>query len=130
MLARLAVDTLFVLASAPAEAQSLNAMVNQPANTLRQLGEKLGSCFADVTLSPGSEVTIMFSLKRDGSLNGKPRITYAKLPPDDSQRNGDAAVIAHALGVCLPIPITDDLGGAIAGRPFTLHLGGKRPTDL
>jgi hypothetical protein len=130
MFARLASALLLVLIAAPAEAQSADALLAQPANTLRQLGEKLGSCFADAPLSPGSEVTIMFSLKRDGSLNGKPRITYAKLPPDESHRNGDAAVIAHALGGCMPISITADLGGAIAGRVFTLHIGGKRPTDL
>ena len=101
-----------------------------PANTLRDLSAKLDACFASVKLNTEAEATVVFSLKRNGSLNGKPRITYAKLPPDESRRNGDAAVISHALGGCLPIPVTDSLGGAIAGRVFTLHLGGKRPTDL
>ena len=72
----------------------------------------------------------MFSLKRNGSLNGKPRISYTKLPADEALRNGDTDAIARALDGCLPIPITDGLGGAIAGRPIALRIGGKRPTDL
>jgi len=130
MFARLASVLLFALVAAPAHAQSADTLVAQPANTLRQLWEKIGGCFADTHLSSGSEVTVVFSLKRDGSLNGKPRISYSKLPADESVRNGDAAAIAHALDACLPIQITDGLGGAIAGRPIALRIGGKRPTEL
>jgi hypothetical protein len=130
MFARLARVLLFALIAAPAEAQSADALLAQPANTLRQLWEKIGACFADTNLSSGSEVTVVFSLKRNGSLNGKPRISYTKLPADEALRNGDTAAIARALDACLPIPITDGLGGAIAGRPIALRIGGKRPTEL
>ena len=130
MFARFAVVMLFALIAAPADAQSADPLQAQPANTLRQLWEKIGACFADTTLSSGSEVTVVFSLKRDGSLNGKPKISYTKLPADEGLRKGDTAAIAHALDACLPIPITDELGGAIAGRPIALRIGGKRPTEL
>jgi hypothetical protein len=113
---------IVVLAAAPACAE--------PANTLQELWKKFGACFAGVQLSTDSEVTVVFSLKRNGSLNGKPRISYANLVADETQRASDAQAIAHALDACLPVEITDGLGGAIAGRPFALRIAGKRQTDL
>ena len=119
---RFALALAFVLAATLARAA--------PANTLKDLDARLGACFAGVLLSSDAEVTIVFSLKRNGSLNGKPRISYAKLPSDPSQRSSDAATIAHALDACLPIEITDGLGGAIAGRPIALRIGAKRQTGI
>jgi hypothetical protein len=113
---------IVVLAAAPARAE--------PANTLREIWRTFGGCFAGVRLSTDSEVTVVFSLKRNGSLNGKPRISYAKLIADQTQRASDAQAIARALDACLPVAITDGLGGAIAGRPLALRIGGKRQTDL
>ncbi len=47
---------------------------------VRELYTALGECVKSArTGLPGSELTILFSLKRDGSLLGKPRISHAKL---------------------------------------------------
>ena len=43
------------------------------------------------------------------------------------ERAADARAIAQALDACLPIAITDGLGGAIAGRPIALRLGWRKP---
>jgi len=53
-----------------------------PANTLNDLWQGLSTCArrAQVALDAArSEVTVRFTLKRDGSLQGKPRITYSRL---------------------------------------------------
>ena len=50
-----------------------------PANTLRELNAAIGECLKVPAGLPGSEIKILFSLKRDGSLLGTPRITHAKL---------------------------------------------------
>jgi len=98
-----------------------------PANTLRDLSARLNGCFAGVKLTSEAEATVVFSLKRDGSLNGKPRLSYTKFPADEAERAADARAIAQALDACLPIAITDGLGGAIAGRPIALRLGWRKP---
>jgi hypothetical protein len=67
---------LLVFAAAP------NAHA-EPASTLNELWHLLGSCSQSVggpAESAGSEVTVLFSIKRDGSLQGQPRITLSSMP--------------------------------------------------
>ena len=119
--ARAAVVALFALAAAPALAQDA-----APANTLRDLGARLEACLktghSRDELANGSEVTVLFALKRDGSLMGRPRITHSSLIGGvDDQRLFLAAVIT-AIDGCLPLAVTPGLGGAIAGRPIALRV--------
>lgn len=101
-----------------------------PADNLKALWAYLGSCVKIEGASPGaagSEVTVLFSMKRDGSLNGKPRIAHSKLlGSEDDQRSFIGAALG-AVSRCLPADITDGLGGAIAGRPLRLRLTSSKP---
>ena len=121
MLKRLVLCLVAALAAQPARAE--------PANTLRELGARLQACLAGVRLVGDADVTVVFSLKRDGSLNGRPRLSYAKLPGDQAARQADARAIAEGLDACLPIAITGALGGAIAGRPMSVRIGRKVESD-
>jgi hypothetical protein len=70
-------------------------------------------------------------LKRDGSLLGKPRITYSDLSGDPGDQKRFVEDALAAINRCVPIEITDGLGGAVAGRPITVKIGpAKRATDL
>jgi hypothetical protein len=115
---------LLALAAVPTPAQA------EPADTLPELWRALGAC-SRVSGVPaaaaGSEVTVLFSLKRDGGLLGQPRITHSHLTggPDDQRAFVSAAL--SGIARCLPVPITPGLGGAIAGRPFRLRIIGQRP---
>jgi hypothetical protein len=96
-----------------------------PANTLPELWRELSACVKAPSDSAGSELTIVFALKRDGSLLGKPRITHSHLLGD---ANAQRAFVANAIGAlakCLPLSLTDDLGGAIAGRPLSIRIAGR-----
>jgi hypothetical protein len=96
-----------------------------PANSLRELYAALGECVKAPVGVPGSEITVVFSLKRNGSLLGKPRISHAKLLGDaNAQRDFVASVLA-GFNRCLPISITDGLGGAVAGRPMRFRVIGR-----
>jgi len=98
----------------------------EPANTLQDLWARLQVCLdqgkgAD-ELAKGSEITILFALRRDGTIFGRPRITHSNLRGDlDDQKRFVAAAIS-ALDQCLPIEVTPGLGGAIAGRPIALRI--------
>ncbi len=116
-----AAAALFAIAAAPAGAQDA-----APANTLHDLGARLEACLktghSRDDLANGSEVTVLFALKRDGSLMGRPRITHSSLIGGiDDQKLFLAAVIS-AIDACLPLAITPGLGGAIAGRPIALRV--------
>ncbi|MGH1573438.1 hypothetical protein ACRAWG_25695 [Methylobacterium sp. P31] len=70
---------------------------------------------------------MLFSLKRDGSLQGQPQITHSYLLGDmEAQRTFIAGALA-AVARCLPLAVTDGLGGAIAGRPLRLRLISRPP---
>lgn len=105
------------LAGSPAQAG--------PANTLHDLWDALGACARRAQVAReagGSEVTVLLTLKRDGSLQGKPRITYARLVGDSDQQRAFIAASLAAIAGCFPIPITDGLGGAVAGRPIRFRI--------
>jgi hypothetical protein len=106
----------------------------EPANTLHEMGARFQACLigAPGPYGPGdSEITIVFALKRDGSLLGRPRITHSKLLGDlDEQRRFVASAIA-AIESCLPLEVTAGLGGAIAGRPIALRIiNGRWRTEI
>ncbi|MCJ2132679.1 hypothetical protein MKK69_01110 [Methylobacterium sp. J-026] len=107
-----------MLAGSPAHAEA--------ANSLHALWETLGACARRAQVAPeaaGSEVTVLFTLKRDGTLQGKPRITYARLVGDRDQQQAFIAATLSAIAGCFPIAITDGLGGAVAGRPIRFRMG-------
>ena len=99
-----------------------------PANTLVELQRQLRACMAGKPLGPaGSRLTIMLTMKRDGSVFGKPRITFSHLEGDKDTRRQFVDDAERAVETCLPFRITPSLGGAIAGRPFVISLGRLKP---
>jgi hypothetical protein len=111
------IASLAFLAASPIEARSA------PANSLPDLWRELSACVKVPGDGAGSELTIIFALKRDGSLLGKPRITHSHLLGDAEAQNAFVAGAIEALAKCLPASITDGLGGAIAGRPLSIRIG-------
>ncbi len=119
------IASLAFLATSPIEAETA------PANTLPDLWRELSACVRAPSESVGSEVTILFTLKRDGSLLGKPRITHSHLLGDGDAQNAFVAGAVGALAKCLPVSITDGLGGAIAGHPLSIRIGRvPKQTDI
>ncbi|WP_426219584.1 hypothetical protein [Methylobacterium sp. NFXW15] len=113
--------------------ETLRATINVPladkpagaADTLRQLFPALAACwsaprFTATPHGPDVQVTARLSLRRDGSLIGTPRITYAAGIPDSDRPALTRATVA-ALGRCTPVRLTPGLGRAIAGRPMALR---------
>jgi hypothetical protein len=100
-----------------------------PANSLREFYTALAECMKAPAGPPASEVTVVFSLKRDGSLLGKPRISHAKLFGDAKDQKEFVGGVLAAFGGCLPVNITEGLGGAIAGRPMSFRVT-SRPREV
>ena len=69
----------------------------------------------------------MFAVRRDGSAFGKPRVSYSHLEGDAEQKERFLADVEQAIDACLPLKVTPALGGAIAGRLFSVTLGGPKP---
>jgi hypothetical protein len=104
------------------------AATSAPADTLRDLFIALNQCLLNAPAGmPGSEITIVFSLKRDGTLLGKPRISHAQLSGNLEVQRKFLAGALEAFGKCLPLRITVGLGGAIAGRPLSARIVSRPP---
>lgn len=120
-----AIVAFVALAAAAAFAPSASAQ--PPVSTLREVGPALTRCWEAPAGMDGHEVTLRFSLRRDGTLIGAPRITYSRLPGDDADARRFVASVLAAIADCLPVALTDELGGAIAGRPLTIRFLATRP---
>jgi hypothetical protein len=94
-----------------------------PANTLQELRGQFSNCLAKSSLVVGSQMTIVFAVRRDGSAFGKPRISYSHLMGDADEKQRFLAEVRKAIDACLPLRVTPALGGAIAGRLFSVILG-------
>ena len=67
------------------------------------------------------QITVQMSFKRNGDLFGQPRITFESAGTSDDERLAYRIAVAQMLKRCSPLPFTDALGNAVAGRPFTMR---------
>jgi len=113
---------------APLAANIAGAQDSAPANTLMDIRHQFGGCLRRTPVgSNGSRVTIIFSLKRDGSIFGKPRITFSHVEGGEEAGKRFLEDAERAVDSCLPIKVTPALGDAIAGHQFFITLGGPKP---
>ena len=62
---------------------------------------------------------------RKGEVFGKPRIAYSKLSGDKSTQQDFVSAALKAIADCTPLKFSDQLGGAVAGRPFSIRFIGR-----
>ncbi|WP_019903317.1 hypothetical protein [Methylobacterium sp. 77] len=95
-----------------------------PADTLQTLYPRLTACWripAGLAGFARTEITARFALRRDGSVIGEPRITFAMQNADHRGRDILTRATLDAIRRCTPVAITPALGAAIAGRPIALR---------
>ena len=100
-----------------------------PLNTLQDLGAALRSCWIPPPLErshPGMQITVQMSFRRNGELFGQPRITFESADASDDDRLAYRVAVAGMVRRCAPLPFTDGLGNAVAGRPFTMRFVDNR----
>lgn len=114
------------LTAADASAGDRPCGSREPINTLNQMWGALYACWQPPPGSEGMEITLTFSLRRDGSLFGKPRASWSKLSGTTEQQHVFVASVLAALERALPLPLTDSMGGAIAGNPLAMRFAAVR----
>jgi hypothetical protein len=95
-----------------------------PLGRLRDLFPAIGACWsppAGLSRLEILEVTVRFSLRRDGSLFGAPRVTFATPAAETRARDILRTTTVEAIRACTPLKITPALGGAITGRPIAVR---------
>jgi hypothetical protein len=105
------------LASAAAPAPAAGAL-----HTMAEVGAALRQCWPVAPAPDHPFVTLSFSLRRDGRLNGAPLVQANTLPGDQAARERLAAEASAALQGCPPLPLAPALAHTIAGQVFTMRL--------
>ena len=77
--------------------------------------------------NPDIDITVIVSFDHDGNILGKPRITYQSEQATDNDRLQYRIAVMEALQRCSPMPFTDAMAGAVAGRPFAIQFHNRKP---
>ena len=96
----------------PAQAQQLN--------TLEDVKRAIQKCWRWPPVNAirtGMELTVRLSFKSDGEIFGA-RVTYQSPDVSDDERLLYYRALVLTIKRCSPLPLTPELGAAIAGRPF------------
>jgi hypothetical protein len=125
----LIVASLILAWCAPIDCASADDITVSSINTLDEMWERLKQCRQPPKLPlghPGMQITALFSLKRNGQILGGPRITFES--PDATEADSIAyrTAVMETLQHCTPMPFTESMGGAIAGRTFRLRFDDRR----
>ncbi len=124
-------ETLRGTVQVPQPARGMAQDTDAPVDTLKALYPALAACWRvpeGLARFERTEITARFALRRDGSVIGTPRITFATEGGDGRARALLAEAAVAAIRRCTPARVTPALGAAIAGRPIALrfiHLGPK-----
>jgi hypothetical protein len=77
--------------------------------------------------NPDVGITAIVTFTRDGNIFGRPKITYESENATDTDRLQYRIAVMEALQRCTPMPFTQGMGGAVAGRPFAVRFQVRRP---
>ncbi|SRR5579871_4753150 len=100
-----------------------------PVNTIKEVFEKLRQCWK----APKAEgtnpidITVIVSFNRSGGILGHPKITYETPQATDRDRLAYRVAVMETLQRCTPMPFTESMAGAIAGRPFAVQFRSVKP---
>jgi hypothetical protein len=98
-------------------------------NTLDELFAALRKCWIPpppARSHDGMEITVRFSLTREGKVFGKASIRYESREASEDERLAYRIAVAQAIERCTPFPITEGLGNAIAGHPLNIKFVDRR----
>lgn len=76
-------------------------------------------------IQSGMDLTILLSFKRNGEIFGA-RLTYESRAVSTRERDLYYRALADMMRRCSPLPFSDGLGNAVAGRPFTFRFHDTR----
>jgi hypothetical protein len=104
--------------------------VGASVNRLSEIAPAIGRCWVPPPLPgnvTGGMVTVRFSLRRNGSVIGTPRVTWQSGQMEPAMENRLKASALEAVAKCAPLNLSSGLGGSIAGRPISLRFHLREP---
>jgi hypothetical protein len=122
-LIRLSMALLCATSASAAQAQTGQV------DNIKQAFARLRTCWKPPPASranPDVEITVIVSFTRDGNILGRSKITYESENATDNDRLEYRIAVMETLQRCTPMPFTEGMGGAVAGRPFAIRFVPRR----
>ncbi len=97
-------------------------------NTIQDIFRHLRTCWKPPPAAKAHpiDITVVVSFNRAGNILGHPRITYESAEASDDDRLQYRIAVMEALQRCTPMPFTDAMAGAAAGRPFAIQFRNRK----
>lgn len=97
-------------------------------NTIREAFARFWSCWKPPPASRANpiDITVIVSFNRSGEILGRPRITYESEQATDNDRLEYRIAVMETLQRCTPMPFTESMAGAVAGRPFAVQFHNRK----
>jgi hypothetical protein len=97
-------------------------------NTIHDVFVRLGHCWKPPPASKARpiDITVVVSFNRAGEILGRPRISYESAEATEDDRLQYRIAVMETLQRCTPMPFTEAMAGAAAGRPFAILFHGRR----
>jgi hypothetical protein len=95
----------------------------EPLDSIKDVVQRLQQCWKPPPPSQARplDITVIVSFNREGAILGRPRVTYETEGAPDNDRLAYRIAAMEALQRCTPLPFSEGLGGAVAGRPFAIR---------
>jgi len=99
-------------------------------NTIREILARLKTCWRPPPASQANpiDITVIVSFDRTGAILGRPKITFESETANDNDGLLYRIAVMEALQRCAPMPFTEAMGSAVAGRPFAVQFHHKSLT--
>ena len=97
-------------------------------NTIQDIFRHLRTCWKPPPAAKARplDITVVVSFNRSGDILGHPRISYESAEASDNDRLQYRIAVMEALQRCTPMPFTDAMAGAAAGRPFAIQFRNRK----
>ncbi|MEY9885349.1 hypothetical protein [Bradyrhizobium sp. USDA 329] len=107
---------------------SSTAAEDAQVNTIQDIFRHLRTCWRPPSPAKARplDITVVVSFNRAGNILGHPRITYESAEASDNDRLQYRIAVMEALQRCTPMPFTDAMAGAAAGRPFAIQFRSRK----
>ena len=113
----------------PGQAREEPPITPARVDNLNDMYARLRSCWRRPAPSKANpeNVTVIVTFDRAGNIFGQPKITYESETASDNDRLLYRIAVMEALQRCTPMPFTEGMAGAVAGRTFRILFANKKP---
>lgn len=109
---------IFATGSCPAKAE-------KPAATMRDVQTHFKNCLQPFHAADGSQITVYFSVKRNGQIFGRPRAVWFGGKASNQDQKNILSNFLHAFKSCMPLQLNARMADGIPGKVYFLQFRGS-----